>query len=393
MYWIGGFIFFVFVVPNTTNVKERRAFSDERRLDIAQAMYATGQTGDSVTVVPGAYYDRSDVALIFLGEKHRKLWTTPVRANVFNYDKTNGGLKPVEFGGGQQTISIKLEDNEGKKWALRSVNKDQQSVLPGFLRVTFLRFLVRDQLASANPYAQLVLPVLASAIGIRHTTPQLVMVPYDGRFDKYNERMAGRLAYLEEDLNTSWKNTKRFGSASDIVNTEEMKEIQREGIIPVDTMLYLRTRLFDMLISDWDRHEGNWEWALTGGDEGKVFEPIPKDRDNAFYRFDEGLFSHIVLLFTPKFQSFRKDYGKIRGLMHQSKTMDRQMLSSVDKEDFNRVAEEIRRTLTDEVITLAFTRYPPEIQHIAAAEHRQILEARLKKLPQVAEKFYDLLHR
>jgi hypothetical protein len=212
MYWFGGILFVVFVIPNTTNFKERRAFSDERRLEHALAFYNCDSLDGSVTVVPGEYYRRGAFSRLFLGKKYRQVWTTPVTVKVFDYRTTQGGLKPIEFGGGDQTISIKLNDSQDRKWALRSVNKDQQYVLPKFFRITFMRFLVRDQLASANPYGHLAVPVLANAIGLHHASPKLFLVPYDEHYGKYNERMAGRLAYLEESMNSSWKHRERFGS-------------------------------------------------------------------------------------------------------------------------------------------------------------------------------------
>jgi hypothetical protein len=393
MYWIGGFLVVFFVIPNTTNFKERRAFYDELRLEHAMSLYHVDKVTDSVTVVPGKYYNRDGLGVLFLGEKQRGLWTTPVRVKVFSYNKTKGGLTPIEFGGGQQTISIKLQDGRGRKWALRSVNKDQQSVLPKALRITFLRFVARDQLASANPYAHLPIPVLANTIGIHHTTPELVLVPYDKKEGRYNDRMAGRLAYLEEDLNSSWKNRERFGSPADILNTEEMRQLRQKENIPIDTMLYLKTRLFDMLICDWDRHEGNWEWALTKEGGAKIFEPIPKDRDNAFYQFDEGLISHIILLFSPKFQSFRKKFGNVAGLMQQARHLDMSILSSVERRDFERTAREIQKVLTDQIITEAFRRYPPNIYEMKGKDHEDILKARLEQLPDAANQFYELLHK
>jgi hypothetical protein len=185
----------------------------------------------------------------------------------------------------------------------------------------------------------------------------------------------------------------RFGSAKDIVDTDEMFKMHSEQKIPVDSALYLKTRLFDMLISDWDRHPGNWEWALTVDEGQKIFEPIPKDRDNAFFQFDEGLLSHITSLFVPKFQSYRKKFGKVSGLMHQSQDLDKKILSVVDKKDFRRAALEIQEALSDKQITTAFEQYPPKIYDMIGKEHEEILKARLEQLPDVADRFYELIHK
>jgi len=44
-----------------------------------------------------------------------------------------------------------------------------------------------------------------------------------------------------------------------------MKESNRHT---VDQYQYLKSRLFDMLISDWDRHEDNWRWGVVKSKKG-----------------------------------------------------------------------------------------------------------------------------
>lgn len=393
MYLLGGLLILTLVIPNTTNFKERKAFSDERRLDKALELYNIADVSDSVTVVPGEYYNRGKFFTFFLGEKQRALWKTPVKVKVFDYDEAKGGLEPYEEGGGNQTISIRLKDGEDRKWVLRSVNKDQKSALPRILRPTFLRFMFRDQVAAMNPYGHLVVPVLADAIEIHHSNPQLVVVPYDEEQSAYNERMAGRLAYLEEHLNSSWKNRERYGSPKDIVNTEEMLEMQQEETIAFDTALYLKTRLFDMLISDWDRHPGQWEWALTSEEDKKIFEPIPKDRDNAFYKFNEGFLSKIALLLNDKLQSYQEDFGDVSGLMKQSRELDQMILQGVPRAEFKRISQEIQQELTDEVIRESFRQYPAPVYQKVGHQHEAILKARLAQLPDAAITFFELLQQ
>ncbi len=50
------------------------------------------------------------------------------------------------------------------------------------------------------------------------------------------------------------------------------------------TWQYLRVRLLDVFVGDWDRHYKQFEWAQAG-EEGP-WTPFPKDRDQAFSRYD-----------------------------------------------------------------------------------------------------------
>ncbi len=393
MILLAGFVLVVFVLPNTINFRERNAFSDAKRLEWAMEQYAVQSIGDSVVIVPGPWYDRGKTHHIFFGEKYRELWDTPVAIEVFKWDEEEGGLTPAKMGGSQQTIGLDAEDPEGREWALRSVNKDQSKALPGVLRPTVFRFMFRDQGAALNPYGALVVPILADAIGILHTNPKLFFVPYDESKGEYNEQMAGRVAILEEDADGSWKGAEIFGDPEKVDDTEEMLERIAKESYPVDTLLYARSRLFDMLISDWDRHEGQWSWALVEEDGKKIYKPLPRDRDMAFYRFDEGLFSHITLLFNNKFQSFHKEYKNIKGLTKQSIKMDRLILKQVELPEMIRIAEEIKEQLTDSIIHEAFLQYPPEIYPKVGQAHEDILKARRDKLPQVAQEFWEIIQK
>lgn len=390
---LAGFVLVMFVLPNTINVRERNAFSDAKRLEWAMENYSIETVPDSVTVVAGPWYDRGSVHHIFFGEKYRDLWQTPVEVAVLQWDETKRGLEPVKIGGSQQTIGLDVEDKEGREWALRSVNKDQSKALPKILRPTAFRFMFRDQAAALNPYASLVVPVLAEAVDILHTNPVMVFVPYDESKGEYNRRMAGRLAILEEDADGSWKGAEVFGDPEKVDDTDEMLERLEDKNYPLDTLLYARSRLFDILISDWDRHEGQWSWVLVEEDGRKIYKPLPVDRDMAFYRFDEGLFSHITLLFNNKFQSFHREYKNVEGLTKQSIDMDKKILGTLALPDMLRIAGEIQEQLTDGIIHEAFMRYPDVIYQKVGQEHEEILKARRDKLPEAALEFWEIIQK
>jgi hypothetical protein len=46
----------------------------------------------------------------------------------------------------------------------------------------------------------------------------------------------------------------------------------------VDARAFLRARLMDQLMGDWDRHRDQWKWAAAKGRAGTVWRPIPRDR-------------------------------------------------------------------------------------------------------------------
>jgi len=382
-----------FLAPNIFNSSESNAFSDDVRLKHAIENYNISNLPDSVTVKAGSYYRKGAFHTLFYGEKYRDLWDTPVKVKVLDVNEFEGGIKGEELGGGMQTIGLDMVSGEGYSYDLRSVNKDQSKALLPWLQYSYARLMFRDQVVAMNPYASVVIPTLAEAIDIMHSHPMLVFVPYDSTMqENFSEAMAGRLAILEERPDETWVNTPRFSHAEQIMDTEDMFLMAREENISIDTAMFLRARLFDILISDWDRHEGQWEWALIRNADSRFFQPIPKDRDMAFYKFDEGLLSSVALIINPKFQSFRKEYNDIAALTSNSDKLDRDLLGNYSElKQFKSQAAFIKSSLSDNIIEKAFQQYPPEIFEKVGPEHIQILISRRDMLTEAARDFYDAL--
>lgn len=381
--------------PNIFNSKERKAFSNSHRLDIARSEFHADSISDSVYVSAGGnFYKRNSIHHFFYGKKNRDLWSEKIKVKVLHIDTLYGGLHSVEIGGSMQTIGLDLLSNKGNIYDLRSVNKDQSKALPKWLRITYARFMFRDGTAALNPYASLIIPKLAEAAGILYSSPQLVFVPYDPKMKKdYRYVMAGRMAIIEENAGKSWKGDKKFDYALKFYDTDEMLVESREKNIPIDTLLYLRCRLFDMLINDWDRHEGQWEWALIKDSNKLQIKPVPKDRDMAFYNFKGGLLSSLTLLLNNKFQSFTKEIENVEALSKNSMPLDRILLKDVDSSIFINIASELQKQLSDSIIMKAVKNYPPEIYKMVGREHRDILILRRNDLTHAAKEFHKVLNQ
>lgn len=386
-----GILFFV--LPNLFNHKERQAFSDEIRLNNAIEKFSIDKIPDSITVSAGDYYRRSGFHLVLYGEKYRSLWAMPVKVKVFNKESLYGGLEGENLGGGMQTIGMDMISTEGKAYDLRSVNKDQSKALPVWLQYSYARVMFRDQVAALNPYASLVIPTLAEAVGIMHSNPLLVFVPYDSGMDEeFANAMAGRLAIIEEKPDETWANSPVFNKALRILDTEVMMNEAKARGIAIDTTMFLRCRLFDIFINDWDRHQGQWEWGLVNKDGQKIYQPIPKDRDMAFYKFNEGFLSFIALMINPKFQSFTSHFDNVEALTSNSRKLDESILGNLKDIDlFIAEAEFIKQSVSDSVIEKAFKNYPPEIFEVVGKEHIEILKSRRDKLSDATIRFYEAL--
>ncbi len=390
LYFIVIFFLVFYILPNILNFREQKFFSEKNRLKTAKDNSKHDQI--FIQIIPGEYYKSGELYNWFFGEKYRELWTSPETFKVFNYDTVRGGLIPFETGGSQQTISIRLRDTAGRSWVLRSVNKDQQNALPWWLRPSIVRSVFRDQVAAMNPYGAKVVASLAESLQLPHLNPEMYWMPYVEKHGEYNERIAGRLVNFEEYLDSTWQNDSLFGAATKFLSTDDLEEKHNNQQIEIDTLLYLKTRLFDMLINDWDRHKDQWKWALVEKQGRKIYQPIARDRDMAFYIFDEGIISRLAVGANNKFQSYRKEFNDVSGLMKQSKKMDAKLLKGVHQSTFIGLAHQIQSQLQGQAITKAFLQYPSTAYRKFGKQHEDILRSRLSQLPDVAKKFHHLIN-
>jgi hypothetical protein len=346
---------------------------------------------DSTIVVAGKNFRRGPIHQFLFGRHYMKVWETPVKVEVFNIDSVYGGLTPIHLGGNYQTITTRLEAGNGKQYVLRNINKDPSKSLPKLLRREFIVNLVKEHNTAENPYAPPVVAALENYAGIFHTNPKIVFVPKDGRLGKYKNIVGDNLTLFEERPDGDHSSDSSFGNSSDIVSTSHMlKKKYEDHDHIVDDRLYARVRLFDMLISDWGRHEDQWRWATFETGKKTIYKPIPRDRDHAFYKFNDGLLPWIFSssLFYPQFQSFNKRYRNIAGLNLLAEFLDRRILNSLSRQDWIEIADSLVTALPDDKIIQAMKIFPPQIYNICGEHIFRDFKQRRNLLSSVAQKYY-----
>ncbi|WP_461489592.1 BamA/TamA family outer membrane protein [Pontibacter sp. HJ8] len=326
-----------------------------------------------------------------LGEHYRQEWAAPVEVPLLDMKNELGGLTPYQKGGGKQTASLKIRNPDAREYTLRTVDKDPTMALPEYLRETAAQALLQDQVSAQHPYGALAIPRLADAAGIFHTNPKLVYIPQTPYLRQYRDEFSNTLAFLEEDADENHEEVASLGFAENLVGTDKvLRELQQDNDNKVDQKAYVRARLFDMLVGDWDRHEGQWRWKEEKTDSGKVYLPVPEDRDQVFFKAD-GL---LPWLATRKWglrnvQNFDYDYRDIVGLNLSALTIDRTFTSRVTRQEWLQMAEEIKASITDEVIDEAIGQWPENVQAISGEEIKSRLRSRRDKLPQAANAYYE----
>ncbi len=348
-------------------------------------------SSDTVVTVPRNSYGAGAVRRWILGDGYRDLWETPVRVEVLNLSTFAGGLEPLRRGGGQQTSSLRLRGNDGVRYTFRSIDKDARRGLDPLLRETFVGWAQQDQISAILPLGALVVAPLLEAAEVLHADPQLVVMPDDARLGEYREEFAGLLGFIEERPDEGPDGEPGFEGSTRVVGSDRFLErLEETPGNSVDAEAFLRARLVDAFVGDWDRHPDQWRWAGFESEEGLAFVPVPRDRDWALTRLD-GVLPGLYRFVLPHYIGFDAEYPRAFNLTWSGRALDRRILPVLSWPRWEAVAADLQGKLTDEVLDDAVGRLPEAYAELIGEELRYALGNRRDDLAVFARDFYELL--
>ncbi|HEX8334110.1 MAG TPA: hypothetical protein VF622_15930, partial [Segetibacter sp.] len=345
------------------------------------------------TIAANSVYKTSSFHQYLWGKNYRAEWATPVRIPVALLDTMVGGLTPTKAGGGNQTQSLQLETKAGKSYSLRSVNKTLGKVIPKEFHGTFIEDLVNDKVSMSHPYAAGTVPVLAEAAKIFHTNPVYVYLPKQPALDTFNKKFGNETYLFEQRLGGDWREAANLGNFEKFNSTEKLMEKMREdNDHQVDQKAFIKARLFDMFINDWDRHEDQWEWGAVEKDDIKVYSPVPKDRDQAYFKYDGVLLKLLFGVSGIKYmQSFKDEIKDVNTFNYEQRNLDRFFGNEMTLADWQNAAKELQQEITDNVIETALKQLPAEIHPISIPPIASKLKSRRSHLLEYATTYYNFL--
>jgi len=345
------------------------------------------QSRDSIVTVIAPEYDQVGVVHRFwLGDSYRKLYNTPVKMRVMDLSKERGGLQIVKLGGGMQTQSLRLSDQNGTEWVLRSIQKYPERSLPESLRKTIAKDIVQDQIAIAHPFGALTVPTFNTALDIPHSAPELVYVGDDLRLGEYQPIFKDRPYMFEARM--PFENEKTDNTVKVI------GKLLDDNDNKIDQKLTLRARLLDFVLGDWDRHEDNWRWDPEKDKGKKIYTPVPRDRDKVYYK-TSGIFP--VLLSYQWLKAHLQPFSPhIRNVSHwnfNARHFDRFFLNHLNETEWNEQISLVQNILTDSLIHQAMLQMPDTIVKLSAQELETNIRSRRDELKVTGNEYYKSLSK
>jgi hypothetical protein len=359
--------------------------------DDEMAALCSINTSKIAVVTPGAEYAAGKVRELLLGKHHRDAWTTPVTVPVQVTSEYKGGLVPLREGHTKLSQSLRFRAPSGKEYLFKSIDKNARKALDFELRGTFIGNIVDDQTSIGHPFGRVVVPPLMENLDILHVSPELLILGNCPALGDYNPAFGGLLGTLEE----APKGDKKKKGIPGTFGAKKMHKSYEAFRIRFDDQEvefaydeYLRARLFDLLIGDWNRHEDNWQWAEFDRDGIRYLRPVPRDRDKAFSLIDGIGPRFVTKVFLTRLEHFGYKKPDAGSLSYQSRHLDRLLLSQMSMQDYLREAQAIQFALSDEIIEAAIKTMPAETYAVSGAEIVAKLKARRDELASFAEDFY-----
>lgn len=347
--------------------------------------------GDTVWATPRNRFPAPALQRFILGTGHRELWATPFPVQLLDLDTFAGGLSPLQRGGGLQTLSLRLRGEDGRIYTFRSLDKDASKGLDPLLRASLAAKVLQDLTSALLPLSAMIVDPLLEAAGVLHASPELVLMPDDPHLGEFREDFAGLVGWIEERPDEGPEGEEGFAGAERVTGSERFLELLEEDpAARIDARSFLRARLLDALVGDWDRHPDQWRWAGFREGDTLRFEPIPRDRDWAMSRLD-GAIMWATRGPWPHYLGFDKDFPSSFRMTWSGRALDRRILPSLSWSEWSALASELTTRLTDEVLQNAVERLPESHYRQVGPEILEALTNRRDDLLRFTREYYLLL--
>ncbi|AZB30848.1 metallophosphoesterase [Chryseobacterium balustinum] len=337
------------------------------------------------------------------GDHYRKYYALPIEAKTKDLSDMNPGYSPFREGGGNQSNSLRLKTNDGQEFVMRGIKKSavrflnaqafKKNDFGNELNNTFPERFLLDFYTTNHPFTGFAVNNMIDKLDIFHSNPELYYIPKQKSLGRYNKNYGDELYMIEERFSSDPKTLQSLDNASDIVSTSDvLKNMRKDSKYSVEQDLYIRARIFDMLIGDWDRHEDQWKWAEYKTGNKVIYKPIPRDRDQAFSTYDGAAFTFIMNIpMIRHMKSFKDEIKNVRWVNMEPYPLDLIFLKGSTEQNWSEQAKYIQTHLTDADIDVAFKNLPKEVQDETIADIQRKLKLRKDKIESSAVEYYHIL--
>lgn len=251
------------------------------------------------------------------GTHYRILYSIPILTNSVTLSTLLGGVKVMDQA--DSFHGLYLKDKNDNLFLLKPLGGATSFLESDFFQEmynkkdfdgTYLDTFIGDAYTIINPYTFTAADYMAKQVGLSSRNSRIYYMQRSTAKDTVYDgsSIQNKLVCVIDvpDVNDQ----KNILSTKDLLDTLKVDKSNR-----VDQTEYIRTRLYDMLIGDWNKVPENWNWQAVQERDSIRFLPIVIDRNHAFTKVDGILFKQMLnvlgLGFIVNYDSSPKDINKI----------------------------------------------------------------------------------
>jgi len=333
------------------------------------------------TIILGEEFNAGWLHKSLFGSQWRDLWTTPISIPILDLNSFQGGLTPRFYGQNFESPFLKFIGNDERYWKFTPINKDILELLPDALQITFVENILEDQVSSVNPFAKIISSELLNAVGFDLPIPIFIVLPEDEALNKFS----GQVGFLES-CNNPYEE-KEINKIAELFNS-----IENENNTKVDSKEFLKIRLMNILLGNWDRNINKWNWDKIEKQNIYNWEPSPNNSDQALAKFG-GLLPYSVSFIFPELTSFNDNLAHARNYTQSGRYIDRRFLTELTKSQWDSITVQIRQSITDDVIVTEVNKIPAQIKQEVKDEIIETIKNRRDNLSELCDDYYSIINK
>lgn len=347
------------------------------------------------SIYPVDGHKRSWIYNLIVGKHYRELYSIPITVKSTELYNLHGGLKYI--GQLPRLHAIFFEDKNSHLYLVRPLGGATTFIESDFFRNTYnvkeykdtyISKFVGDAYTITHPYAFLVASKLAKEIGASSFNAEIYYIPKYATTDTIAD------GTKIDDRLISIYDLKNFSIHSKVINTNELlNKIQESKSFHVNQTEYIRERILDLLIGDWNKTEENWQWYEIPKADSLIYMPMVADRSHVFTKVDGAFFKIMLNVFgLTSITNYDYKYNNLKKANGIAIPLDIALVSRTSNDIWIEQAKHIKGLLTDSIIEEAFKTLPQEIYETKETE---IIKNNLKKrrdaIDDISKKYYEIL--
>lgn len=327
------------------------------------------------------------------GKHYRDLYYKPIKAKAASL--SSSGLSIIN----QRPMlhAFILENNRNQLYLLKPLGGSSSFLESKFFRDvyrhedfkdTYLNDFITEAYTIVHPYMFMVSENLAKSADICSMDSHIYYMMENADTDSIlkDNYLRNRLVSISQLPDLKDRNV--------LTNVDALLDSLHTGYAKIDQKSYIKMRLFDMLIGDWNKVSENWYWIPSLDGDSLSYMPQVIDRSHAFSKVDGFLFKELLGMlgvgFITNYDAHIKNLKKANGL---ALPLDIALTQNSTAAEWKAEAQTLQAELTDEVIDRAFLTLPEEMQSDDVTRLKENLKKIRRNLDAMALKYYFILQK